>query len=121
MSRTIKLGLVQFNPTVGDISGNVERICNIIRSAKKESIDLLAFPELSVTGYPPEDLLYQKSFVEANLKSLSAISQETNGICVIIGFVDQDNYLFNASCVIKDNIIVAVSYTHLTLPTIYSV
>ncbi len=113
MSRTIKLGLVQFNPTVGDISGNVERICNIIRSAKKESIDLLAFPELSVTGYPPEDLLYQKSFVEANLKSLSAISQETNGICVIIGFVDRDNYLFNASCVIKDNIIVGTYHKHI--------
>ena len=59
MSRTIKLGLAQFNPVVGDITGNVERICQVIQEAKIHSVDLLAFPELSVTGYPPEDLLYQ--------------------------------------------------------------
>lgn len=102
MSRNIKLGLVQFNPVVGDVFGNVERMCQIIDEAKVHGVDLLAFPELSVTGYPPEDLLYQESFIQSNLEAIQRILKVTDNICVIVGFVDKQESLFNASCVIKN-------------------
>ena len=102
MSRNIKLGLVQFNPVVGDVFGNVERMCQIIDEAKVHGVDLLAFPELSVTGYPPEDLLYQESFIHSNLEAIQRILKVTDNICVIVGFVDKQESLINASCVIKN-------------------
>ncbi|MFL2645316.1 MAG: NAD+ synthase [Dehalococcoidia bacterium] len=108
MSRNIKLGLVQFNPVVGDVFGNVERMCQIIDEAKVHGVDLLAFPELSVTGYPPEDLLYQESFIQSNLEAIKRILKVTDNICVIVGFVDKQESLFNASCVIKNQKVLGI-------------
>ena len=108
MSRNIKLGLVQFNPVVGDVFGNVERMCQIIDEAKVHVVDLLAFPELSVTGYPPEDLLYQESFIQSNLEAIQRILKVTDNICVIVGFVDKQESLFNASCVIKNQKVLGI-------------
>ena len=108
MSRNIKLGLVQFNPVVGDVFGNVERMCQIIDEAKVHGVDLLAFPELSVTGYPPEDLLYQESFIHSNLEAIQRILKVTDNICVIVGFVDKQESLFNASCVIKNQKVLGI-------------
>jgi len=108
MSRNIKLGLVQFNPVVGDVFGNVERMCQIIDEAKVHGVDLLAFPELSVTGYPPEDLLYQESFIQSNLEAIQRILKVTDNICVIVGFVDKQESLFNASCVIKNQKVLGI-------------
>ena len=113
MSRTIKLGLAQFNPVVGDITGNVERICQVIQEAKIHSVDLLAFPELSVTGYPPEDLLYQESFIQSNLNAIDRILEVTDNICVIVGFVAKENSLFNASAVMKNKEILDTYYKHI--------
>ena len=113
MSRTIKLGLAQFNPVVGDITGNVKRICQIIEEAKIHSVDLLAFPELSVTGYPPEDLLYQESFIQSNLNAIDRILEVTHNICVIVGFVAKEDSLFNASAVMKNKEILDTYYKHI--------
>ena len=113
MSRTIKLGLAQFNPVVGDITGNVKRICQIIEEAKIHNVDLLAFPELSVTGYPPEDLLYQESFIQSNLNAIDRILEVTHNICVIVGFVAKEDSLFNASAVMKNKEILDTYYKHI--------
>ena len=63
MQRTLRLALAQFNPTVGDIPGNTSRIIELIEEARARHADVVAFPELAVTGYPPEDLLFKPSFL----------------------------------------------------------
>ena len=62
--RSLRLGLAQLNPTVGDLDGNFERIVAAIGRARALGVEVLAFPELAITGYPPEDLLLHPSFVE---------------------------------------------------------
>ena len=64
----LRLALAQINPHVGDIEGNTRKILEYIDKATKSKVDVIAFPELSVTGYPPEDLLLKKHFVQSNLK-----------------------------------------------------
>ncbi len=65
-----RIGLCQINTTVGDIEGNTKKILDYIAKGKKMGADLLAFPEMAVTGYPPEDLLFMPKFIEANLKAI---------------------------------------------------
>lgn len=112
MSRILRLGLAQINPVVGDVHGNAEYICKLIENAKVQGVDVLAFPELSITGYPPEDLLHQKSFVNSNLRAARTILEFTQDICVIIGFVDSQNGLFNASSVMKDKKVLGNYHKH---------
>lgn len=112
MSRILRLGLAQINPVVGDVHGNAEYICKLIENAKVQGVDVLAFPELSITGYPPEDLLHQKSFVNSNLRATRTILEFTQDICVIIGFVDSQNGLFNASSVMKDKKVLGNYHKH---------
>jgi len=99
--RKLRIAIAQINTTVGDLRGNVEKIIHNINEAKKNSIDLIAFPELTITGYPPEDLLLQSEFIEENLRSLKQIVKTTENITSIIGFVDTHNQkLFNSAAVI---------------------
>ena len=69
---TIRVGLAQINPVVGDLPGNVARILEVMAEAEAQGCDLLALPELAVTGYPPEDLLLRPSFVRDNLAAFVA-------------------------------------------------
>ncbi|HIC95720.1 TPA: NAD+ synthase, partial [Candidatus Bipolaricaulota bacterium] len=85
--RRLRIGLAQINSTVGDFKGNVRKISDYIARARDEGVELLAFPELALTGYPPEDLLLKPSFVAANLEALQEITHHTEGITVIVGFV----------------------------------
>ena len=64
----IRIGLAQINTIVGDIAGNQKKITEYIQKAKAQDVDVVAFPELAITGYPPEDLLYKDHFVKDNLK-----------------------------------------------------
>src|SRR4030042_29104 len=75
--RTLRIGLCQINTTVGDIEGNTKKILDYIAKGKKMGADLLAFPEMAVTGYPPEDLLFMPKFIEANLKAVDRIAGAT--------------------------------------------
>ena len=70
---TIRVGLAQINPVVGDLPGNVARILEAMADAEAQGCDLLALPELAVTGYPPEDLLLRPSFVRDNLAALHEV------------------------------------------------
>lgn len=83
----MKLALGQINPTVGDFSGNAEKIISFSHDAKAKGADLAVFPELSVCGYPPRDLVEKPSFVAKNQEMVEKIARETEGISVICGLV----------------------------------
>lgn len=72
--RTLRIGLAQINPTVGDLGGNTQKILDYIGRARELGVDLVAFPELAITGYPPEDLLLKPDFIQANLDCLRGCS-----------------------------------------------
>ena len=97
----MKLALAQINSTVGDLSGNSKKIIDNINRAKREKADLVIFPELAVTGYPPEDLLLKPQFVAENIACLKDIAKQTKDIAAYIGFVDsKQKKLFNAGAFI---------------------
>ena len=100
--RTLRIGLCQINTTVGDIEGNTKKILDYIAKGKKMGADLLAFPEMAVTGYPPEDLLFMPKFIEANLKAIDRIARATSSITALVGFVDRDEDTFNAAALLHD-------------------
>lgn len=87
--RTLRIAMAQMNPTVGDLTGNIRRIATWLRDAKKAKADLVVFPELAITGYPPEDLLYKPQFVADNLRALSEITQVCRGLIAMVGYVGQ--------------------------------
>jgi NAD+ synthase (glutamine-hydrolysing) len=98
--RSLRLSLSQFNSTVGDIYGNAGRISNEIEKAKKNGVDLIVFPELAITGYPPEDLLLKPSFISENEKALQEVVKASAGIGVIVGFADKREDIYNAAAFI---------------------
>jgi NAD+ synthase (glutamine-hydrolysing) len=100
--RCLRVGMAQINPVVGDLEGNRDRIVQSIRSARKKGVQLLSFPELAVTGYPPKDLLFKPAFIRRNRECVEEILSETKGICVIVGFVDYAEDLYNAAAVLHD-------------------
>lgn len=89
--RTFRIAMVQMNPTVGDLDGNVSRITAWLREAKKAKADLVAFPELAITGYPPEDLLLKPRFVEDNRRALQEVVRHCRGIAAVVGYVSQSD------------------------------
>jgi len=88
MARTFRLALAQINPTVGDIPGNTAKILDYLEQAREAQADLVAFPEMATTGYPPEDLLYKTSFLTDNVAAMEQIAAATKGIAVVLGYVN---------------------------------
>ncbi|WHZ22506.1 MAG: NAD synthetase / Glutamine amidotransferase chain of NAD synthetase [Nitrospira sp.] len=85
--RSLRIAMVQMNPTVGDLSGNVRRIAAWMREARRAQADLVAFPELAVTGYPPEDLLFKPRFIDDTDRAVQAVAKETRGLVAVVGYV----------------------------------
>ncbi|MFC1486667.1 NAD+ synthase [Thermoproteota archaeon] len=114
----LRIVMAQINSTVGDLEGNVSKIKNFLVEAKNCGADLVVFPELAVTGYPPQDLLLENGFVEKNKKALEAmISDNDVDVVGVVGFVDiNGNDFFNAAAIFKKNKIVGIVYKTL-LPT----
>jgi len=106
----IRVGLAQINTTVGDIEYNLAKIKEYINKAKDKDVDIIVFPELTITGYPPEDLLYRVDFVKKNLSALETIKDYTSDsdIIVIVGFVDFDTELYNAAAVIQNGELIGI-------------
>ena len=102
--RRLRVSLAQINSTVGDLDGNAAKIIERIREAESLGSDLVAFPELALTGYPPEDLVLRRGFVESNLETLDRVCEATRGLRVtaIVGFVDYAHDIFNSAAVIHD-------------------
>lgn len=114
--KKIRIGIAQINTTVGDLKGNRDLILNQIANGEKNAVDLLLFPELTITGYPPEDLLFKDTFIEANLKVLHQIKQQIGEMIVIVGFVDKvDDKYFNAAAILHRGQII-VRYHKIALP-----
>src|SRR6266702_8297738 len=100
--RRFRVGLGQINPTVGDFEGNVRMIVEAIERARALGCQLVAFPELAVPGYPPEDLLFKPAFIEANRKALDVVTRASRGLTVVVGFVDKRDDIFNAAAILHD-------------------
>jgi NAD+ synthase (glutamine-hydrolysing) len=114
--RTFRLALAQINLSVGDLSGNTEKIIEYISKAREMQADMVAFPELAIPGYPPEDLVLKSQFIKANLKCLDQVISATEGISVVVGFVDvAGGDTHNAAAVIADGQLVGV-YHKIFLP-----
>lgn len=113
--RTIRIAIAQINVTVGDLKNNRDKIIEYIRKAKKLRADVVVFPELSITGYPPEDLLLKPQFVKDNLRSLDQVKQATSGITAIIGFVNSNVCIHNAAAVVNNRKILYI-YHKMQLP-----
>jgi NAD+ synthase (glutamine-hydrolysing) len=95
----IRIGLCQLNTVVGDLDGNVERILAAYDEADAAGCDVAVFPELAITGYPPEDLVLKPGFVAANRAALDKVAARTGRCAAVVGFVDADRDLYNAAAV----------------------
>ena len=114
--KQLRTGLSQINPSVGDITGNTKKITEAIETARGLDIDILCFPELAVTGYPPEDLLLKIEFIDDNIRALDEIKKHCpDNMVVIVGFVDKKDDIFNSAAVIQKGEIIDV-YHKLRLP-----
>lgn len=112
----LKVSLAQINPCVGNLKENTKKIITYIKKAKSQKADLVIFPELSLVGYPPEDLLLKPHFIDANLKSLKSVQNECKGIAAIVGFVNRTkNKIYNACAIIHDKKIIDI-YHKIHLP-----
>jgi NAD+ synthase (glutamine-hydrolysing) len=107
--------MAQINPTVGDLAGNRDKIIDCINRAKKLGSDVVAFTELAVTGYPPEDLLLKPQFVKDNLRTLKEIIKATRGITAIVGFVDSNDHIYDAAAIMSNGKLLHV-YHKMLLP-----
>src|SRR6266478_4156124 len=100
--RRLRVGLAQINPTVGAIEANARLVLDWMERARAAGCDLVAFPELALTGYPPEDLLFKTAFIEANLRALADVARQSRGITAVVGYVDKRDDIFNAAAVLHD-------------------
>ena len=113
--RSFRVGLAQINCTVGDLEGNTKKIIQYVDKAKKMGVELICFPELAVTGYPPEDLLLKPQFIEDNLKALKKVISKTENLTAIVGFVDKNGEIYNSAAIIHNRKLIDV-YHKINLP-----
>src|ERR1051326_3473396 len=114
--RTLRLALGQIDPTVGDLSGNVALMRRFIARAERAGADIAIFPELAITGYPPEDLVLKPAFVAENLRQLKALAATVGETAVVAGFVDRsDHGIHNAAAMLHRSGIAGV-YHKVRLP-----
>jgi len=111
----LRLAMAQINVVVGDIDGNAQKVVEWIDRARDMDADIVTFPELALTGYPPEDLLLKPQFIDSNLSALETVISRTHDITAIIGFVDWQDDIFNAAAVAQNGKIVT-TYHKMYLP-----
>lgn len=111
--RPIRLALGQINCTVGDVGGNTRKILDTIEQARARGADIVLFPELALSGYPPEDLLLKPDFLEANRRALDDVARATRDLVVIVGYPAADDYdLYNAAAVLQDGALLGAYRKH---------
>ena len=113
----MKIALAQFNPIVGDISGNKKKIISLIEESEKQKADIIVFPELATIGYPPMDLLENKALIKQNLDSLEEIAAKVSDTAVVIGAAttDESGNIFNSALFISHGKIIR-TYNKTLLP-----
>ncbi|MCH8225336.1 MAG: NAD+ synthase [Chloroflexi bacterium] len=97
MARNFRLALAQINPTVGDIPGNTAKILDYMDRARQAQADLVAFPEMAICGYPPEDLLFKTPFLQDNVAAMQQVVAASQGIAVVVGYVHVGTDISNAA------------------------
>jgi len=117
----MKIAAAQINPTIGDIAGNVEKILSSTARARELGAQLVVFPEMCLTGYPPRDLLERAYFVEENINALNALAPKIRDIAILVGYVEKNptaegKPLYNAAALLENGEITYVCYKSL-LPT----
>jgi NAD+ synthase (glutamine-hydrolysing) len=111
----LRLAMAQINVVVGDVEGNAQKILEWMDRARDADADIVSFPELALTGYPPEDLLLKPQFIDANLAALEKVVSRTKDIAAIIGFVDRQDDIFNAAAIAQNGKLVT-TYHKIYLP-----
>ncbi len=111
----LRVALAQINPTVGDIRGNSRKISDQIARARDEGAALVVFPELTLTGYPPEDLLLKTSFLDAADAALRELAAHAQGIVAVVGYPEKAEDVYNSAAVLADGEVVA-TYRKMYLP-----
>jgi len=109
----LRVALAQMNPVVGDLDANSDRMIASIGAATDAGADVVVFPELAVTGYPPEDLLLKPGFVADNLAAVGKVAAATERCVAVVGFVDEQLDLYNAAAVCADGEIRGVYHKQL--------
>jgi len=108
-TQKIRIALAQVNPVVGDLAGNAAKVTAWTKKALGAGADLVSFPELCITGYPPEDLLFKSRFIDDNLAALKAVARSTGDITAVVGFVDRrKDKIYNAAAVLSRGRIVDI-------------
>ncbi len=106
-----RVALAQINPTVGDLEGNIKIIVRSIEDAIESRVDLVVFPELALTGYPPQDLVLDERFVRNNKLMLDRVAKACREIYAIVGFVDHNNgRIYNAAALLMDGKVLGTAY-----------
>src|SRR3990172_12253924 len=113
--RTLRISMAQINHTVGDLTRNRDKIIDYVGRARKLGADIVAFPELALTGYPPEDLVLKPQFVKDNLRTLREVTKATRGITAIVGYVDSNEHIYDAAAIMSDGKLAHV-YHKMLLP-----
>lgn len=104
----LRVALAQINATVGDIDGNAQKIAEGIERAKDVVADVVAFPEMAVTGYPPEDLLFKPRFVARSKEAIFELAKLVpSSLIAIVGFADDEDGIFNAAAILHDGKVIA--------------
>jgi len=112
----IRIAQAQINTTVGDFSGNLAKIIDVMEKARNQDADIVTFPELSVCGYPPEDLLLKRDFLEDNLRAIEHLKQHVKDIVVVAGYADYcDGNVYNAAAILQNQKL-AGTYHKVELP-----
>jgi NAD+ synthase (glutamine-hydrolysing) len=108
--RLLRIALAQVNTTVGDLDGNAALILRGVAAAREARADLVVFPELTLTGYPPEDLLLRPQFIADNLAALDRVARQVKGIAAVVGFADRQDDIYNAAAFIHGGRVIATQH-----------
>ncbi len=111
----LRLAMAQINVVVGDVEGNSQKILEWMDRAREAEADIVTFPELALTGYPPEDLFLKPQFIDENLAALEKIVARTRDIVAVIGFADRQDDIFNAAAIAQNGKLIT-TYHKIYLP-----
>src|ERR671922_2501246 len=111
----LRVALAQIDTTVGDITGNARKIAERTARAREEGASLVVFPELTLTGYPPEDLLLKTHFLDSARVALEELARGARGIVALVGFPERADDVYNAAAVLADGRVAGV-YRKIHLP-----
>ncbi len=110
MNNQVRVALAQTNTIVGDLEGNFRKIQDYIEKAEKIGAEIVVFPELTIPGYPPEDLVLKKKFISDNKLYLDRLSETNTNTIAIIGFVDFDSEIYNGAAILQQSRIAAIHH-----------